>query len=180
MPLPAPVHGRQVRAGPVLGILSQRRHLRSLPLRYGLQLSCQACSHSSAPWPPRANPQPRPRLSSPASPLPPLTPHASSPRPQAPAPSTPSPLPAAFRLGPPSSAPPAAGPALQWGHSPAHTSSPARHAHVPVPHGLHGPKMHPAGVCGLLCQQQHLHCQPGQPAPVPMSPWLPGGPLPVP
>lgn len=58
---------------------------------------------------------------------------------------------------------------------PSHSqTSPLRHAHVPVPHRLHGPQMHPAGVCRLLCQQQHLHRQPGQPAPVPMSPWLPG------
>lgn len=75
---------------------------------------------------------------------------------------------------------PAVGPGSSVGHSPAHTSSPARHAHVPVPHRLHGPQMHPAGVCRLLCQQQHLHGQPGQPAPVPMPAWLPGGPLPVP
>lgn len=75
---------------------------------------------------------------------------------------------------------PAAGQGGSVGHSPAHTSSPARHAHVPVPHRLHGPQMHPAGVCGVLCQQQHLHRQPGQPAPVPMPAWLPGRPLPVP
>lgn len=68
----------------------------------------------------------------------------------------------------------AVGPGGSLGHSPAHTSFPSRHAHVPLPHGLHRPKMHPAGVCRLLCQQQHLHCQPGQPAPVPMSIWLPG------
>ena len=75
---------------------------------------------------------------------------------------------------------PAVGPGSSVGHSPAHTSSPARHAHVPVPHRLHGPQMHPAGVCRLLCQQQHLHGQPGQPAPVPMPARLPGGSLPVP
>lgn len=68
----------------------------------------------------------------------------------------------------------AVGPGDSVGHSPAHTSSPARHAHVPLPHRLHRPKMHPAGVCGLLCKQQHLHCQPRQPAPVPMPTWLPG------
>lgn len=69
---------------------------------------------------------------------------------------------------------PCSGDSAWAGHGPAHTSSPARHAHVPLPHRLHGPQMHPAGVCGLLCQQQHLHRQPGQPAPVPMPTWLPG------
>lgn len=60
------------------------------------------------------------------------------------------------------------------------TPSLPRHAHLPVPHRLHRSQMHPAGVCGLLCQQQHLHCQPRQPAPMPMPARLPGRSMPVP
>lgn len=115
--------------------------------------------------PPQANPQPLPYL---ALPLPTLTLPVHTPV------SCPSAicLPPGAGVSQPCSS--AVGPGDSVGHSPAHTSSPARHAHVPLPHRLHRPKMHPAGVCGLLCKQQHLHCQPRQPAPVPMPTWLPG------
>ena len=151
-------------------LLSQRGHLCCLSLWYGLWFSCQ----DSWPLGPAAPKPPLPCLTSR------LLPSACCPQPQCcypvlPAspllPSSCQALPALF---------PCSRPGSSVGHSPAHTSSPARHAHVPVPHRLHGPQMHPAGVCRLLCQQQHLHGQPGQPAPVPMPARLPGGSLPVP
>lgn len=162
VPLPAPLHGRQVRAGPVLGALSERGHLRCLPLRYALWFSPGG---SSSPWA-----QPHPHPTGPA--LPCFT--SASPRTS---PHSPGSLPSLCCLPPTRDL---KAPLLcskgGWfsGSRAAHTSSPTRHAHVPLPHGLHGPQVHPAGVCGLLCQQQHLHCQPGQPAPVPMPAWLPG------
>lgn len=66
MPLPAPLLGRQVRAGPVLGALSERGHLRGLPLRYASVFPAGLLPaprpNPQTHGPPRANPQPLPCL----------------------------------------------------------------------------------------------------------------------
>lgn len=55
-----------------------------------------------------------------------------------------------------------------------------RHAHLPLPHRLHGVPVRPAGVHQLLPQQWQLHSEPGQPAQLPLPTHLHRGPLPVP
>lgn len=139
MPLPAPLHRRQVRARSVLGALSQWGHLRCLPLWYGLQFSHQDCSWPLDPSPPIHRPHLRQILS-----LCPTLRHFCVPSCLLSTPLCPIPLLPASHLGPSSPVPLQEGQVVQW------ATGLLTH---PLPPGMPTCRC-PTGFTGPKCTQQ--------------------------